>query len=111
MTCAETTCRSCASPSLETVLSLGETPLANSLLTEESLDRPEPTFPLDLAFCPACSLVQITETVPPETLFRDYLYFSSFSDEIQRHAEAISRRLIDSLRSRSRQSGGGSRQQ
>ena len=42
--------------------------------------EPEPTFPLDLVFCPACSLVQITETVPPEELFRDYLYFSSFSD-------------------------------
>jgi hypothetical protein len=97
MTCAETTCRSCGSPSLETVLSLGVTPLANSLLTKEDLDRPEPVFPLDLAFCPTCSLVQITETVPPETLFRDYLYFSSFSDEIQRHAAAISRRLIDSL--------------
>jgi len=98
MTCAEATCRSCGSPSLETVLSLGVTPLANSLLTKEDLARPEPTFPLDLAFCPTCSLVQITETVPPETLFREYLYFSSFSDEIQTHAEAISRRLIDSLR-------------
>lgn len=85
-------------PRLETVLSLGETPLANSLLTAESLNRPESTFPLNLAFCPACALLQITETVPPETLFRDYLYFSSFSDETQRHAEAISRRLIDSLR-------------
>lgn len=98
MTRAENTCRSCASPSLETVISLGVTPLANSLLTEEDLARPEPVFPLDLAFCSRCSLVQITETVPPETLFREYLYFSSFSDEIQRHARAISRRMIDSLR-------------
>jgi SAM-dependent methyltransferase len=98
MTCARTTCRSCGSPKLETVLSLGVTPLANSLLTPEDLARPEPTFPLDLAYCSTCSLVQITETVPPETLFRDYLYFSSYSDEIQRHAAAISRRLIDSLR-------------
>jgi SAM-dependent methyltransferase len=91
-----TTCRSGESSHLETVLSLGVTPLANSLITAEDLARPEPAFPLDLAFCPACSLVQITETVPPETLFREYLYFSSFSDEIQRHAEAISRRIIAS---------------
>ena len=91
-----TTCRSCESAGLETVLSLGVTPLANSLLTAEDLARPEPAFPLDLAFCPSCSLAQITETVPPETLFRDYLYFSSFSDEIKRHAEAISRRMIES---------------
>ncbi len=37
-------------------------------------------FPLDLVFCADCTLVQITETVPPEQLFRDYVYFSSFSD-------------------------------
>ena len=93
---AEASCRSCGSNKLETVLSLGVMPLANSLLTKEDLAHPEPAFPLDLAFCPACSLVQITVTVPPETLFREYLYFSSFSDEIQAHAEAISKRLIDS---------------
>jgi len=45
-------------------------------------------------FCPACSLVQITETVPAEKLFRDYLYFSSFSDTMLRHAEALVDRLI-----------------
>lgn len=89
-------CRSCGASDLEMVLSLGATPLANSLLTQDDLARPEPTFPLDLAYCPACSLVQITATVPPETLFREYLYFSSFSDEMQRHAESISRRLVAS---------------
>ena len=83
MNCAGVPCRSCGRPDLQTFLSLGVTPLANSLLTQEELGRPEPAFPLDVAFCPACSLVQITETVPPETLFREYLYFSSFSDEMQ----------------------------
>ena len=62
------------------MLSLGRTPLANALLTAEQLDEPEATFPLDLAFCADCALVQITETVPPEVLFREYLYLSSFSD-------------------------------
>jgi len=76
------------------VLSLGKTPLANALLTEEQLRLPEPTFPLDLAFCPACSLVQILETVPPEKLFREYLYFSSFSDTVLHNAEQISGRLV-----------------
>jgi SAM-dependent methyltransferase len=73
-------CRSCGSEQLETVLSLGRLPLANRLLTEEQLCEPEPRYPLDLAFCPDCSLVQITETVPPEVLFRDYPYLSSFSE-------------------------------
>jgi SAM-dependent methyltransferase len=87
-------CRSCGAPSLREVLSLGETPLANSLLTEEQLEQPEGRYPLDLVFCPGCSLVQITETVPPEILFREYVYFSSFSDTMLRHAEGIAESLV-----------------
>jgi len=87
-------CRSCNGRELELILSLGRTPLANALLTAEQLEEAEPTFPLELAFCPACSLVQITETVPPEQLFREYFYLSSFSDTMLRHAEELTARLI-----------------
>ena len=86
-------CRSCGSASLRLILSLGRTPLANALLTAEQLDRPEPVYPLDVVFCADCALVQITETVPPEALFSDYLYFSSFSDTMLAHAEALADEL------------------
>jgi hypothetical protein len=89
-----TPCRSCGRAGLETVLSLGSTPLANALLTAEQLGEPEAAYPLDLAFCPQCALVQITETVPPEQLFRNYFYLSSFSDTMLRHAEEIATRLV-----------------
>ena len=88
-------CRSCGQADLRPILSLGRTPLANALLTAEQLREPEATFPLDLVFCPACALVQITETVPPEVLFREYAYLSSFSDTVVQNAEGIVRRLID----------------
>lgn len=88
------TCRSCGSVDLHPVLSLGSTPLANSLLTEAQLDEPEPTYPLDLYLCRVCALVQITETVPPEVLFRDYLYFSSFSDTMLEHSKKLATRLV-----------------
>jgi len=91
-------CRSCQCTELLPVLSLGSTPLANALLTRAQLTEQEPRFPLDLAFCPQCSLVQITATVPPEQLFRDYLYFSSFSDTALANAKAIAHRMIDQLR-------------
>src|SRR5262245_31347358 len=87
-------CRSCGKPGLQIVLSLGRTPLANSLLSAEQLKQPEPTFPLDLAFCPSCTLLQITHSVPPERLFRDYVYFSSISDTMLKHAEKLARELI-----------------
>jgi SAM-dependent methyltransferase len=94
MSGAPLVCRSCGEAGLDVVLSLGRTPLANAYLTSDQLDQPEATYPLEVAFCPRCALVQITETVPPEKLFREYLYFSSFSDTILRHAEEIARRLI-----------------
>ena len=94
MTLVDARCRSCAKPGLRLVLSLGRTPLANSLLSQGDLARPEATFPLDLVFCPNCALVQITETVPPEQLFSDYLYFSSFSETMLAHAQALATEVV-----------------
>lgn len=91
-----TACRSCGCPELQNVLSLGRTPLANALLTAQQLNEPEETYPLELVFCPRCSLVQITETVPPEKLFREYVYLSSFSDTTLRHAADLSTSLMAS---------------
>ena len=86
-------CRICGKVGLNPVLSLGQTPLANGLLTEEQLNGPEATWPLELVWCDDCTLTQITETVPPETLFREYSYFSSFSDTMVAHAKSIADRL------------------
>jgi SAM-dependent methyltransferase len=87
-------CRSCGHLDLLPILSLGRTPLANALLTQGQLALPEETFPLELVFCPRCTLVQITETVPPEKLFREYLYFSSFSETVLQNARSISEKMI-----------------
>jgi len=89
-------CRSCAHRGLELILSLGNTPLANALIDEDKLHHPEPTFPLNLALCSNCSLVQITETVPPQDLFGRHLYFSSFSHAMLLHAREIVGRILES---------------
>lgn len=94
MTERQTACRSCGYQELQSFLSLGRTPLANALLTEAQLDQPEETYPLELVFCSRCTLVQLTESISPEKLFRDYVYFSSFSETMLQHAEAISSALI-----------------
>ena len=75
-------CRSCGSTRGGSVLDLGVQPLANNLLRPENLKEKEPKFPLCVAVCHACWLLQITEIVPPVTLFGEYLYFSSVSDEL-----------------------------
>ena len=87
-------CRACGNVNVIPILSLGSTPLANALLSYKQLNLPEETFPLDLVFCPCCTLVQITETVSPEKLFREYFYFSSFSDTVLQNAKILANELI-----------------
>ena len=80
-------CRSCGRSDLKVFLDLGRTPLADRLLTAEKLKEYEPLYPLEVAFCPACKLVQILETVNPEELFCDnYPYYSSFSPALLSHS-------------------------
>ena len=84
---AITCCRSCGSHSLATVLDLGLQPIANALVDPSNASVTEERFPLKLAFCHACTLVQVTETIPPEILFgRDYPYFSSVSAALLAHS-------------------------
>lgn len=92
-------CRGCGSSHLEQFLDLGETPLADALVTVDVVQQPEceERFPLVVAFCPACALVQITEDVDPDKLFVDnYLYFSSFSDHLLRHSREHALGLVAS---------------
>ncbi len=95
MNASKPNCLSCGNSDLKSIISFGYTPLADNLLTKEQLASPEYTAPLDLAFCPDCSLVQITEIVPPEILFcRDYPYFSSVSPSLLKHFGDSAKNLI-----------------
>jgi len=90
-------CRSCGNRDLKPIISFGKTPLADALLKKEQLDKPELIVPLNLVFCPNCSLVQIVETVDPKILFcRDYPYFSSTSKAYVAHAKENAEELIKS---------------
>jgi len=83
---AITECRSCGSAALESILDFGDTPLADVLLSEADLRKPDPYFPLELFFCEHCSLVQLSETVPPEILYRgEYPYYTSVSQFLLKH--------------------------
>lgn len=92
---AITHCRSCRGKDLQSVLDLGITPLANALLKEDQLQKPEDIFPLHFVWCASCSLLQITENVPAEKLFSHYFYHSSFSDAFLKHCETLANRLIE----------------
>ncbi len=81
-------CRSCGGEDMTQFLALGDLPLPDGFLRADQLDTGEEGFfPLDVAFCPDCTLVQLIGDVPPEKMFvENYLYFSSFSDHLLRHS-------------------------
>jgi SAM-dependent methyltransferase len=87
-------CKACGSHDGLPVVNLGNQPLANNLLRVEDLEKKEPRFPLRVAVCRRCWLLQIVDLVPPVELFSEYLYFSSFSDAMLRHAETAARRYV-----------------
>jgi SAM-dependent methyltransferase len=86
-------CRGCGKSLPEPFLDLGCTPLANAYVPVEHADEPDTLYPLAVSYCPGCHLVQLTETVPPETLFTEYLYFSSYSDSFIAHARSMAAEL------------------
>ncbi len=92
----EPVCRSCGSGHLVKIMSFGQTPLADRLVTPEQLDSPDLVAPLDLFFCPDCSLVQISATVEPDVLFgQNYPYFSSVSATLMQHSRENALELIE----------------
>jgi SAM-dependent methyltransferase len=85
------TCRFCGSELRHSFADLGSSPLANAFLRPEDLSRPERFYPLHAYVCGECFLVQLAEFEPPEEIFSDYVYFSSYSDSWVEHA----RRYVD----------------
>ena len=84
-----TNCRACAKAGLVEVLSLGEMPPANAFLQPSELSRAEPRFPLSLRLCESCGMVQLGHVVPPDLLFRSYLFFTSSSRRMSEHFSAL----------------------
>lgn len=78
-------CRICEHATLEPFLDLGTQPPANALLDAQALTQPEPFYPLGLASCRTCELIQLTHVVAPDVLFRHYMYFSSVSTQMAMH--------------------------
>jgi len=77
------TCRSCGQNRFQSILSLGQMPVAEQYLTKDQLTEPEKKFPLSLCICLDCFLVQLEEIIPPEMLYQEnYVYLTSSSQTL-----------------------------
>jgi SAM-dependent methyltransferase len=90
-------CRLCGEVLTTTFVDLGASPLCERFLTAAQLDDMEPFYPLHVRICDRCLLVQLPEYVSPDEIFREYAYFSSFSDSWVEHARRFADTMIERL--------------
>jgi len=90
-----TTCSACGHTDLEQFLDLGDSPIADAytVTAQESLDAPR--YPLQVAVCGKCRLVQLLEVLPADVLFgTGYSFYSSASPPLSRYHEDYARDVI-----------------
>jgi cephalosporin hydroxylase/SAM-dependent methyltransferase len=87
-------CRWCGETLTSVLVDLGKSPLANSFVPWERRDEPELFLPLCTYVCNSCFLVQVPEFAAAESIFSDYLYFSSYSRTWLEHNAALADDLI-----------------
>jgi SAM-dependent methyltransferase len=93
-TTTRTTCRSCGSARLVLLVDYGQMPLAGGFLTQDEIAN-QAAFPLRLARCADCTLMQILDVVPPAEIFTQYSYVSSTTRTLIDHFAEMGREIVD----------------
>ena len=78
-------CLACGSDNIYTALDLGEQPLANSY--KDSADEPEARYPLGVSLCHDCFHLQLSHTVDPEIIYKNYLYATGTNQTIKDYSK------------------------
>ena len=81
-------CRFCNNELQYIFVDLGMSPLCESFLSADELNKMEAFYPLHVYVCDNCFLVQLQEYVSPKNIFSEYAYFSSYSDSWLAHAKS-----------------------
>lgn len=88
-------CRFCGTELRHTLVDLGMSPLCESYVSLDRLDRMEAFYPLHVRVCENCFLVQLEAYVSPEHIFREYAYFSSYADSWLAQCKAYTDLVVD----------------
>lgn len=84
-------CRHCAQPT-DVILDLGESPLANALLSDPHATPA--VYPLGLCQCRSCGLVQNVTNLSTDVLFGNgYPYYSGVSKTVQDHFQDLAKHI------------------
>lgn len=86
-----TSCLCCDGSNLRTILDLGSQSPANNYNVKEK-------FPLRLNVCLECSHAQLSHSVDPDILFRDYPYMSGVSSTMREYYKKFTDNIFKGLR-------------
>ena len=78
-------CLACGKDNMQTALDLGMQPLANSY--KSSADQHEDTFPLAVNVCKNCFHLQLSHTVDPAVIYKNYLYAAGTSKTLAEYSD------------------------
>lgn len=91
----EHTCQFCHAALRVTWADLDRQPLANDYCHDLDTARHARAYALHARFCEACLLVQVDPAVPPDAIFSDYPYQSSYSTSWLQHCESYAAAMIE----------------
>lgn len=91
-------CRACGNKKLHTFLSLGSMPIPNGFIKKQNIEKPEKKYPLKACLCLECYLVQLTHIIPPQIMFKNYLYVPSASNTMVSHFKKLADKLLKKLK-------------
>jgi 2-polyprenyl-3-methyl-5-hydroxy-6-metoxy-1,4-benzoquinol methylase len=92
-----THCLACGSDNIHMTLDLGQQPLANSY--KSSANETEEKYPLGVRLCRECFHLQLSHTVDPEIIYKNYLYATGTNQTIQDYCKWFADFCLDSCTS------------
>lgn len=94
-------CQNCRDVAVRSFLSLGNQPACH-LPADAAEAAHEPSWPLELGFCPRCSLVQVMQPVDERILFADgYHHLAGLTQGFRTHLAVLADELAHTLESQS----------
>ncbi|RPF74832.1 MAG: methyltransferase domain-containing protein [Rickettsiales bacterium TMED289] len=94
----QTKCQICGNIDLQTVIDLGNQPLADKLSSIENAYLEETSYPLEQKWCNICGLNQLSYITPAEIMFGDnYNYKTGVTKELIVYQAEMATELVSSL--------------
>ncbi len=84
-------CHACGHDDLRTILDLGDQPLANNYHKKEKQQK----YPLKLNLCVNCYHLQLSHTVNPDLMFKNYFYVSGTSKTLKEYFNFFAKKTIE----------------